>query len=547
MNKTLIAMAAFGLTYSVCAQDAFTTDTLNMPETSGIDDGSSGIDDRAPGIIDSTSGIDDRTPGIDDSTPGIDDSTSGIIDSALYIPESLEANFDSLLQSWHVNYHTNRDNDCMEFERDLDPSDSIFAHRLKVLPKVMEMPYNEPVKRSILLYTEKRRKLIQYMLGLADYYFPSIEQILDENGLPLELKYLVIVESALNPTALSRVGASGLWQFMLPTGKIYGLEINSLVDERRDPIKSTHAACRYLKDMYALYGDWNLVIAAYNCGPGNVNKAIRRAKGQKDYWAIYNYLPKETRSYVPLFIGATYVMNYYREHNICPVSTTMPLSTDTIHVNRLLHLDQVAQVLKMDIEQLRALNPEFKKDIIPGNYKPYALRLPTPQIYAFIEIEADIYAYNVDRYFTDREYAGPDAAALSGKVSKITHRVSKGESMLTIANNYGVTASQIKKWNGLRSSKVYPGRKLTLYVAGGTYAAATADRTEPVVRKPAEKTALPRSPNGASYSKYKVKRGDTFYIIARKYPGIEARDLMRFNNIRNSTLKVGQIIKIPAG
>ncbi|MDR1121034.1 MAG: transglycosylase SLT domain-containing protein [Dysgonamonadaceae bacterium] len=469
-------------------------------------------------------------------------------DDSIYIPESLEANVDSLLRSWHVNYHTNRNEDCMEFERDIDPSDSVYIQRLNALPKIIEMPYNQIVKRYIQLYTGRSRRIIQYMLGLADYYFPSIEQILDENELPLELKYLVIVESALNPTALSHKGASGLWQFILPTGKIYGLEINSLVDERRDPIKATYAACRYLKDMYAIYGDWNLVIASYNCGPGNVNKAIRRSGGKKDYWAIYKYLPKDTRSYIPLFIGATYAMNYYKEHNICPVSTTMPLSNDTVMINRLLHLDQVAQVLKIDIEQLKALNPEFKKGIIPGNYKPYALRLPTTLTYAFIESEAAIYAYNADQYFPNKDVTVNLSA--NNKQSKITHKVSKGETMLTIANNYGVTTTQIKSWNRLKSVKSYlnPGRNLTLYVNDGGLSgskASTAAKAAPSRQTAAKSATVTSSSDGVSYYRYKVKKGDSFYAIARRYPGVNVKDLMRINNIEQSTLKIGQIIKIP--
>ncbi len=488
-----------------------------------------------------------------------------VLNDSIYIPESLEANVDSLLISWHMNYYAKKDQNCLDFSHNIDPADSVYVQRLSRLPHIIEMPYNEPVKNCIKLYTERRRKIVQYMLGLADFYFPMMEQVLDENGLPLELKYLAIVESALNPTALSRAGASGLWQFMLPTGKIYDLEINSLVDERRDPVKATYAACRYLKDMYATYGDWNLVIASYNCGPGNVNKAIRRAGGKKDYWAVYNYLPAETRSYVPLFIAATYAMNYHREHNICPIATSMPLSTDTIMINKLLHLDQVAQVLKIDIEQLRALNPEFKKDIIPGNYKPYALKLPTTYTYAFIESQDAIHAYNQDYYFPNREYAGPGSSALARNVpqEKVIHKVGKGETMLTIANDYGVTTTQIRKWNGLRSTKVYPGRSLTLYVSSGGYLAnasssvkkesnATAPEalqtsTQKVQAKTSSGEVGSSKITGGSYHKYTVKKGDSLSLIAKRYPGVDARDLMKFNNLKNSSIRVGQVIKIPVG
>ena len=309
------------------------------------------------------------------------------------IPESLDADVDSLLRSWHVQYFTKRDDYCHDDEENVYFPDSVYADRLSRLPAMIPLPYNNVVRDCIDLYTERRRGLVRYMLGMADYYFPIIEKILDKHGLPLELKYLAVVESALNPVALSRVGACGLWQFMLPTGKQYGLTINSLVDDRRDPVKATEAACEYFKDMYAIYKDWSLVMASYNCGPGNVNKAIKRSGGKTNFWDIFPYLPRETRSYVPLFIAANYVMNYYCDHNLCPLETDIPLATDTIHVNKILHLQQVADVLHVDIAQLRALNPQYKRDIVPGNTTESVLKLPAAQTYAFIDHEDSIYAY----------------------------------------------------------------------------------------------------------------------------------------------------------
>ena len=279
------------------------------------------------------------------------------------IPESLDSDIDSLLHSWHVQYFTKREDYCHDDEENVYFPDSVYASRLASLPRIIPMPYNNVVRDCIDLYTERRRNLVRYMLGMADYYFPIIEEVLDKHGLPIELKYLAVVESALNPVALSRVGACGLWQFMLPTGKQYGLTINSLVDDRRDPVKATEAACAYFKDMYAIYKDWSLVMASYNCGPGNVNKAIKRSGGKTNFWDIFPYLPKETRSYVPLFIAANYVMNYYCDHNLCPLETNLPLATDTIHVNKMLHLQQVSEVLQVGLEQLRALNPQYKRDI----------------------------------------------------------------------------------------------------------------------------------------------------------------------------------------
>ena len=290
-----------------------------------------------------------------DAEPAQQDSLPNFEQEVGLLPESLDANVDSLLHSWHVQYFSQKDDYCHDDHDNVYYPDSVYAERLSRLPSVIDLPYNQVVRDCIDLYAGRKRDLVRYMLGMADFYFPIIEEVLDKHGLPIELKYLAVVESALNPVALSRVGAAGLWQFMLPTGKIYGLEINSLVDDRRDPRRATEAACAYFKDMYAIYGDWNLVMAAYNCGPGNVNKAIRRAGGKHDFWDIFRFLPRETRTYVPLFIAANYIMNYYCEHNLCPLQTSLPLATDTVMVNNALHLQQVSEILQLDIATLRAL------------------------------------------------------------------------------------------------------------------------------------------------------------------------------------------------
>ena len=312
------------------------------------------------------------------------------------IPEAIDADVDSLLHSWHVRYFSKTEEYCHDDEENVYFPDSVYIERLERLPRVITLPYNNIVRDCIDLYAERRRDLVRYMLGMADFYFPIIEQILDEHGLPIELKYLAVVESALNPVALSRVGAAGLWQFMLPTGKSYGLEINSLIDERRDPVKATHAACRYFEDMYAIYKDWNLVLAAYNCGPGNVNKAIKRSGGKTDFWEIFPYLPRETRSYVPLFIAANYIMTYHCEHNLCALQTSLPLATDTVVVNRSLHLEQVSDLLQVDMPTLRALNPQYKRDIVPGNVRPLVLKLPAERTYAFIDKEDTVYTHRAE-------------------------------------------------------------------------------------------------------------------------------------------------------
>jgi membrane-bound lytic murein transglycosylase D len=288
--------------------------------------------------------------------------------------------------------------------------------------------------------------------------------------MPLELKYLPVIESALNPNAFSKAGASGLWQFMIGTGKAYGLTVNNLIDERRDPLKSTQAGVKYLKDLYNIYNDWHLAIAAYNCGPGNVNKAIRMAGGKKDYWAIYYYLPQETRGYVPAFIAANYVMNYYAAHNICPaVIADMPTSTDTIIVKERMHLQQVATVLNIPIEELRYINPQYRRDIIPGNVCQYALCLPQNYTGSFIEKKDSILAYKADELInnlrtevTPTQVSGSDASSSSSS-GKIYYKVKSGDYLGKIASKYNVSVASIKKWNHLKSNSIKAGQKLIIY------------------------------------------------------------------------------------
>ena len=448
-------------------------------------------------------------------------STDSIAERIGLIPESLDANVDSLLHSWHVQYFTQKEDYCHDDEENVYFPDSIYAQRLKSLPCI---------------------GLVRYMLGMADFYFPIIEGVLDKHGLPLELKYLAVVESALNPVALSRVGASGLWQFMLPTGKSYGLEINSLVDDRRDPAKATEAACLYFKDMYAIYKDWNLVLAAYNCGPGNVNKAIRRSGGKTDFWDIFPYLPKETRSYVPLFIAANYIMNYYCDHNICPLQTNLPLATDTVMVRKMLHLQQVADVLHLDLEQLRALNPQYKRDIIPGNVRPSVLKLPAAETYAFVSREDTVYQYRAEDLLANcialnASFSGEDKSLITRE--RITHTVKAGENLYTIANIYGVTAKDIRKWNGLRSNRVPKGRRLKLYVDNGGVAFAQ-KKAEPKTNSKGNQRL-----KADGFISYKVKSGDSLYTISKKYPGLTAKELQKVNNLSSAMIRPGQVLKIP--
>ena len=382
-------------------------------------------------------------------------------ESLIDLPESMETDMDSLYWDWLSKTHLSLDENCQVTTANPIVSDSVYMDRLSRIPSIMELPYNEAVKKSIEAYTVRLRNKVSFMLGAANFYMPIFEEALDAYDLPLELKYLPIIESALNPTALSRRRASGLWQFILSTGKIYGLENNSLVDERRDPIKASWAAARYLKDLYNIYKDWSLVLAAYNCGPGNVNKAIRRANGATDYWTLYYYLPRETRGYVPAFIAANYVMNYYCEHGICPLESELPIHTDTIQISKDLNLNQVAAVCNISIEQLRSLNPQYKKDIIPGNSKPYALRLPENQIGTFIELQDSVFAYKADQYIGKRKtVAIKDGNGTSNSNGATYHRIRNGDTLGGIALRYNTTVSKLRQLNGIKGNNIRAGKTL---------------------------------------------------------------------------------------
>ena len=363
------------------------------------------------------------------------------------VPEGMTTDLDELLHLYNAQSYLMKDTTCNYRDVNRTYPDSVYMDRLQRLPTIIEMPYNQVVKQFIERYSDMLRGSVSYMLGAANFYMPIFEQALETYGLPLELRYLPVIESALNPNAVSRVGATGLWQFMLETGKRYGLEVNSLVDERRDPIKSSYAAARYLRDLYKIFDDWSLVIAAYNCGPNKVNQAIHRAKGSVDYWQIYPYLPKETRGYVPAFIAANYIMNYYCEHNICPMITELPISTDTIVVDKNLHLEQIAKVLNVNIEHLRALNPQYRRDIVNGLTEPSVVRLPLSLVGSFIDNEDSIYAYKRDELLLKREVVAVNDIKLSYSKSKATkRRTSKRSSRSrrkTVTVRQGDTLSEI--------------------------------------------------------------------------------------------------------
>lgn len=383
-------------------------------------------------------------------------------DTAIVVPVEFDADLDEIVHNWYL---TNAQlGDCRKDTGLVLGNKELYIERLQKLPYVMEMPYNDIVKKFIEMYLQKPDK-VEYMLGLGQtYYFPMFEEALERYGVPLELKYLPVIESALNARATSRAGAAGLWQFMVPTGRLYGLEVNSLVDERRDPLKASDAAARYLRDLYNIYQDWHLVIAAYNCGPGNVAKATRYAGGgKKDYWQIYPYLPSETRSYVPIFIAANYVMNYYREHNMCPMQPTVTVATDTIMVDKRINLQQVSELLNISLDELRFLNPQYRQDIVPGNIKPYPLVLPFNQLSAYIDNRDTIPLHRAAELVANRAEVQPAQYNPSSDGRVTYYKVRSGDTLGGIAARYHCTVNQIKRWNGLRGSMIRIGQRLKIY------------------------------------------------------------------------------------
>ena len=405
------------------------------------------------------------------------------------LPEAMTSEYDSLLSVYNSRTYLKINTDCNM--PDVNPvySKEVYKERLARIPSVIELPYNDVVQKFIDRYSGRLRRSVSIMLGAQNFYMPTFEEALESYGLPLELKYLPVIESALNPNAVSRVGATGLWQFMLSTGKQYGLEVNSLVDERRDPVRASYAAAHYLRDLYKIFGDWNLVIAAYNCGPDNINKAIHRSNGATDYWQIYPYLPKETRGYVPAFIAANYIMNYYCDHNICPMQADLPGKTDTVVVSRDVHFEQVAKVLGMEIGQIQQLNPQYRRNIVNGSTRPMALRLPATLVGKFIDNEDSIYAYRPDVLLAKRTEVdvNEDAPSYSrhsssssrskstssrksrskgkkGKKNKGGRNVTirQGDTLSEIAKRNGTTVKKLKKLNKISGSSIRAGKKLRI-------------------------------------------------------------------------------------
>lgn len=462
-----------------------------------------------------------------------------IQDNSIVAPESLNKQLATLLHEWQIDF--SRSNDKCRQGSNVLFHDSIYAKRLYDIPTEMELSFNQVVKQYIEMYANRRRDMVGYMLTIGNYYFPMFEEALDKHGLPLELKYLPVIESALNPVAVSRVGATGLWQFMLRTGRGYGLQVNSLVDERRDPHKSTEAAVRYLRDLYAIYGDWNLVIAAYNCGPGNVNKAITRSGGKRDYWQIYYNLPRETRGYVPAFIAANYIMNFYDKHNICPVESFQGMAAlDTVHVNNQMHFNQIAEVLNIPLSDIRRWNPQFKKDVVPGNYQDYALVLPTNKVYAFLEKKNEITNYRKNDFITHREntdrYLVSTGSSVSGGGADVYYRVKRGDNLSKIASKNRITVKQLMAWNNLRSTKISVGKSLIVGRRAVTRSTTPSQTDKAPV---AEQTGNSEIVTKTTNEYYRVRSGDNLGKIAQKNK-VTVAQLKSWNGLKSDKISVGK-------
>lgn len=480
-------------------------------------------------------------------------------------PQYFEECLDSLVNQWYVSKAAS---DLVLDTIPIDESivkqslpDSVYMNRLAGIDSPINFTYNSQVKSYIELYTIKRRSLVQSMLGLSEYYFPMFEEALDARQMPMELKYLPVIESALNPKAYSRAGASGLWQFMYYTGKQYGLNINSYIDERRDPYSSTQAAVEFLQDLHDIYKDWFLVIAAYNCGPGNVNKAIRRSGGHRDFWKIYYHLPKETRGYVPAFIAAAYTFEYAKQHQLYATPTTLPVATDTIMVYQPLHFKQMADMLNLKVEYLRELNPQYRRDVIPAQKKSFPLRLAFNDATDFAAMEDTIYSHDRNKYFpngslvSNPEYTKYTASVPSGKTT-VWYTVKSGDAVGLIADWFDVRTSDLRYWNNIRGNMIKVGQKLAIYVPNNksdyyksinsmSYAQKQKLSGKNVpVNSIASSSSSPVEEDG-EYVYYTVRSGDNLWSIAKKYNGVSNSDIMQLNNLSNgSKISPGQRLKI---
>lgn len=437
-------------------------------------------------------------------------------DEVIDLPEGMSVSCDSLINEWMAKKYLYPDTTCANPDYNPTFTSEEYQERLRRLPVVMEMPYNSVVQKFIDQYSGRLRRTVSYALGAGNFYIPIFEEALDYYGLPLELKYLPVIESALEPKAKSPAGAVGLWQFMLATGKRYDLKVNSLIDERQDPYKSSWAAARYLRDLYKIYRDWNLVIAAYNCGPTNVNKAIHRADGVRDYWTIYLYLPSETRGYVPAFIAANYIMNYYCEHNICPMKTKIPITTDTVTIMRDLHMQQVAELCNINVEAIQALNPQYRTQLIPGSSGSMTLRLPTETLNTFIDLKDSVYNYRVDELLTRRSCVEVDDRLDNRSVAS-KRRAARQQSASESSSSSRSSASKSSSRKSSRSSS-----------SKSSSRSSRSSRKSKKVKSSASAT---------------VRKGDTLIEIAHRN-GTTVEKLKKKNKIKGNMIKPGQKLKV---
>lgn len=510
--------------------------------------------------------------------------------------DPISAMLDSLVTLNHVIRYNQLDANCFDPNAVVPGSvpsfsDAVYTERINAIHSPIPLSYNRHVKEFIDLYAIRKRGLTQRVMGLSNLYFPLYEEILDKEGLPLEFKYLSIVESALNPIAVSPVGATGLWQFMYTTGIIYDLKVTSYTDDRRDPIKATHAACQYFKDMYRIYNDWLLVIAAYNCGAGNVNKAIKRSGGKTNFWEIMHYLPAETRGYVPAFIAVTYVMNYSREHNLYPVTPAYNyFEVDTVAVDRPVNFNVLARTLDLPLDVISYLNPIYKRGVIPDVGSNYILRLPSNKMAHYLATQEQIFAesvpparpvaptYNRNRYEREEEVTADKGNVKYETVTKRvkkTHTVRRGENLSAIAGKYDMTVGEVKKLNRLRSSSVRQGQRLNVYAYVKSKVPVKVTPSETVAAKKdsglkdsaslqaqvvhsdsaspdhevaqqqtSEQQEKAEAANRPRFIYHVVQPGDTLWNIAKRYDGVTVEMIKDINNLRNADIKPGTKLKV---
>lgn len=507
---------------------------------------------------------------------GVLDLKYSIEDSGIIYPESFEKGSQKLLERWYLKNYTSSDSDASA-KTDPGATDEEIKRRLAALPTVIDMPFNPIVKSYIERFTKKGRPQVTALLGLGSYYLPIFEQQLEASGLPLELKYLPVIESGLDPTATSKHGAAGLWQFIIGTARGYDMEVSSLVDERRDPYLSTEKACRLLHDLYDAYGDWSLAIAAYNCGPGNVNKALNRAGGTPetlDFWDIYYYLPAETRGYVPMFIAANYVMNYYPEHDIAPVLITKPLITDTLHLTERVHFNQISAILDIPVEELRVLNPQFRADVIPASAeRPYTLILPSQQIHAYIVSEDQILAYDRDKYARkteavpggDPDYVADEpadatevAVQVSGPIDGAVAEIAYEEAAAAEADQEAAVPRHRRRDTSLKKDEVKEIAETAPKAPKKTDNAETnakapkASKTDAAASKAKKETTASTSKSNTKSqaaskkpTSHTVESGQNLSVIAKKY-GVSVEQLKKANPGKSDMIHPGDKINIPS-